>query len=118
MGYYTHYALTIAPDFEEESEEHQSLQKAFKDVMGYGDDCLDDLLSGQMEATKWYAHDENMLEISTKFPDLLFTLKGEGEEANDLWIKYYKKGKIQVANAEITFAVFDESKLKTLKESQ
>ena len=68
-------------------------------LCGYGDDC------------KWYEHETEMLSLSRKFPTILFTLKGEGEVAGDLWIKYFKGGKIQVCVATITYDEFDESLL-------
>lgn len=35
--------------------------------------------------------------ISKKYPDSLFTLKGEGEDAGDNWTKYYRAGRCQEA---------------------
>jgi hypothetical protein len=60
---------------------------------------------------KWYEHHDQMLAISKKYPDALFTLSGEGEEAGDIWTKYYRAGKSQQAQATIIVDEFDESKL-------
>ena len=55
-----------------------------------------------------------MISISKKFPEVLFTLSGEGEESGDIWMKYFKNGKVQNANTKVTIShdPFDESKLK------
>ena len=64
------------------------------------------------DGMKWYDHDKDMRIISTKFPDVVFILKGEGEESGDLWIKYYKNGKMQGSTAKVVYEEFDESKLQ------
>ena len=60
---------------------------------------------------KWYDHEAEMMYLSKNYPDVLFTLKGEGEEAGDLWFKHFKNGKIQRCPAIITYDEYDESKL-------
>ena len=60
---------------------------------------------------KWHNHDSDMAFFSEKYPESLFILKGEGEESGDIWIKYFLNGKMQRAEAKITFEEFDESKL-------
>lgn len=60
---------------------------------------------------KWYNHEDEMRAFSKKFPEILFILEVNGEEEGDLSIKYFKNGKMQRADAVITYAEFDESKL-------
>jgi hypothetical protein len=55
------------------------------------------------DEAKWYAHEADMLSLSQGYPSVLFTLRGEGEEPGDLWQKYFKDGKMQVAKAVITY---------------
>lgn len=62
-------------------------------------------------STKWYEHNENMLDISKEYPEWLFILSGAGEENGDLWKKYYLNGKVQVAKAIINYDDFDINKL-------
>lgn len=63
---------------------------------------------------KWYDHDSDMKEYSSlpQNKNILFTLSGEGEENTDIWLKYYKAGKVQECRAKIHFDPFDENKLE------
>lgn len=63
------------------------------------------------DSCKWYDHEDDMKRLSKLFPDVVFTLKGTGEEAGDVWVKYFKDGKVQVDKAEIRLAEFDPMKL-------
>jgi hypothetical protein len=103
MGYYTKHTL---------------------DIIGGHYDILNDIIESDMDtfygldtdgstldSVKWYSHEEDMKRVSLKYPDLVFKLRGEGEEAGDMWIHYYKNGKVQKCEAKITFDEFDENKL-------
>ena len=63
------------------------------------------------ERGKWYDHKISMLAMSKEFPDVLFTLTGEGERNDDMWKEYYKNGRFFLAKAVITYPEFDEAKL-------
>lgn len=99
MGYYTWYRIEITPDSEE--------VRAFIDAAANLSYALDE----DGDSCKWYNHEDDMLRLSREFPDILFELHGEGEEAGDLWRKYFKNGKVQRCPAIITYDAFDESKL-------
>jgi transposase len=45
------------------------------------------------------------------FPKSLFRLMAEGPEVGDLWIKYFKNGRMQFCPVNIIFDEYDESKL-------
>jgi hypothetical protein len=45
----------------------------------------------------------------------VFELIGEGEEAGEMWKKYFKNGKLQTCKATITFDRYDESKLRKIQ---
>lgn len=64
------------------------------------------------ESCKWYDHEDELRTFSKKYPNWLFTLDGKGEEAGDLWKKYFLNGKVQLAKAKIVFDEFQPSKLK------
>lgn len=60
---------------------------------------------------KWYDHEVDMRNYSKNFPEVIFKLEGEGEESGDLWVKYFKNGKMQVCKARIEFDPFNEKEL-------
>ena len=59
------------------------------------------------DSSKWYSHEEDLAAHSAANPGILFTLSGEGEDAEDIWKKYFLNGKVQVAKAEITIPAPD-----------
>lgn len=106
MGYYTQFTLKIDAEkdvlydiavFLKESEEYDFILPMWNDWT---------------DSVKWYSSDEDMKLISKKFPSALFTLNGEGEESGDVWVAYFKNGKMQKEVAVINLAPYDESKLK------
>lgn len=106
MGYYTRFEIKT-------NEPKVMAELLEKEIGSYGEtfDYLFDNNGDSYDCYKWYDHETDMKEVSKEFPGVLFTLKGEGEAAGDLWLKYFKDGKIQRCHAKITFDEFDESKL-------
>lgn len=119
MGYYTTYELEIDGQGEnwvqgvDESGnsvrvnigyDHEAIQREIVQASGYSS-----LFEG--EAIKWYGHDEEMRAISQKYPNLLFTLTGVGEEAGDMWRCYYQAGRAQRELARIEYGKFNPSYL-------
>ncbi len=68
--------------------------------------------TNQLDECKWYEHETDLRLFSSLFPDVLLTLRGDGEESEDIWVKYFKGGKVQVAKAHISFEPFDPKLLK------
>ena len=79
--------------------------------MEYASHALGDYGDGG-ESCKWYDHKDAMKVLSEKFPSVLFTLSGEGEESGDLWVEYWHNGRVQVAKAKVTYEPFDPNRLK------
>ena len=115
MGYCTRYELKIKgtatkkvtgklPDGTTATVEVPlgNLQELLVDHLGYDPFCGE---------CKWYEHDRDMREFSRNYPEVLFILKGAGEESDDLWISYYKNGKCQSEKGKIVYEPFDETKL-------
>lgn len=108
MGYSTKYKLDIAPLPPSMSD----LVKLMAEKIDGGSLKLNDLINREIDEWKWYDHEDDMRRISKAHGDLLFTLRGEGETSGDLWVKYFKGGKLQAEKLEVKFPPFDESKLK------
>ena len=104
MPYNTTYALTVKqgdpfllPEFISSNEEASY--------------CLDE--NGvSKQAGRWYEHEIDLQNFTHEHPGTLFELTGEGEDAGDLWKKYFKDGKIQKCKTTISFEEYDEAKLK------
>lgn len=106
MGYNTRFNLTILEgdktvnEIMKENEDFDGLHYAIDD-------------NGEsIETVKWYNHSEDMIKLSKKYPDIVFSLKGDGEEQGDSWYKYFKNGKVQECRAKITYDPYDEKELK------
>lgn len=103
MSYYTQYELSIcSSNFEDFDKEPEIVTELLKcDVFKY-DTCVYksfyDLLGNN--EMKWYNHEKDLLEVSKKFPSILLCLRGEGEDREDIWNKYFKNGKVFTYYAE------------------
>jgi len=104
LGYYTRHELEVVegdPDLTTVLvEENEDASYALESDGSSSESC------------KWYEHRKHMREFSAKYPDALFKLSGEGEESGDIWVEYYRNGKMQNCQAEIVFPDFDEKLLK------
>ena len=88
MGYYTHYDLVS-----DDGDVYRHIQD-IQAVSGYSD-----LFCG--ESCKWYEHENDMLAYSKNNPSVQLTVSGEGEESGDVWVKWFKGGKMQAWKLEI-----------------
>lgn len=62
----------------------------------------------------WETHQRAMIQYSKLHPKLIFKLKSKGDEYYDIWIKYFKAGKIQICQSKIVIDNYDEDKLTFL----
>jgi len=98
MSYRTYFTLLVNGEFSPEHEEEIN-QKYNEGWDLFQDDQT------------WFNCDQDMKEYSLKYPELVFTLQGLGEDRDDMWFKYFKNGKMQECPAIITFDKYDETKL-------
>lgn len=126
MGYYTRYNLEIDRNDEVSICSHNRGESIFCPQCGKKfetipliDRLKKDILAKyqcagfeESDEVKWYDHENDMKQFSLDHPDILFTLRGYGEENEDIWIKFFKNGKMQEAKARIEFDSFDDRKLK------
>lgn len=101
MGYSTRFELEI-------ENCNNSTKSKIKKFMNANEDDYYGVLGE--DSYKWSNHEETMKTLSLKFPDVLFTLTGEGESSGDVWIKHFKNGKMQERYAELVYPDYDESK--------
>lgn len=105
MGYYTEYSLDI--DNVDEAwvliyllrERYREAAYALQEDGTTADSC------------KWYGHEKDMRSFSAHHPQAVFSLSGVGEEYPDIWVEYYRNGKMQRCEAKISFDSFDNTKL-------
>ena len=93
MGYYTNYNLEIIEG------SFKSTTEPCSHCGGTGSSCIEhdfpmhikDNLDGE---TKWYEHQADMKSFSKKYPKVTFKLSGTGEEQGDVWVKFFRNGKV------------------------
>lgn len=105
MGYYTNFRIEVI------ARDSRDIISALRDYSDNASYALTES-GGCSDQLKWYDHEVDMKTFSKRYPDVVFSLYGEGEESGDIWCKYFKNGKYQNAPAKITYDVFDESKLE------
>ena len=89
MGYYTDFSL----DWDANPETTAAIEAAIEEL----EIPLDD-------EAKWYDYGVEMTVLTRRFPDVLFTLTGIGQEHDDIWRHYFKGAHDQKEIASITFA--------------
>ena len=114
MGYNTQYNLTIAPA-DPQAVVNNDLYKyaIIADLRATYADAATALTrdGSKNEPIHWYDHEDELVEFSKQYPEVVFTLSGEGEDAGDVWKKYFNNGKKQIDCAVMTIADYDETLL-------
>ena len=107
MGYMTSYKLSMRNMYSNLSEIMSELNKEEYNELFYAVDEQGETL----ESSKWYEHENDLRKLSATCPGVVFHLQGSGEEAGDIWHKYFLNGKMQHCPAKIAFDEFDPKKL-------
>lgn len=88
MGYYTHYHLTISASEDTYETIKKEVEKQIIAMVDIDPDEFEELIDMTVEL-KWYDHEEDMKQIAKMFPTVYFTLEGQGEGKEDIWIKQF-----------------------------
>lgn len=109
MGYYTGFKVKF-----DGGDKHEEIIEQINLTSGYDGSwyAYNDAKHIRLDEVKWYDHKDHMRMISAAFPDVLFEIEGEGEEADDIWKAYTKDGKYVRYNAIISFPEFNEDDLQ------
>jgi hypothetical protein len=88
MGYACYFELTVI------GADHDEVMTELEDITGFDFD----------ERWSWREQDEHMMRLAKRYPDAVFMLLREGEEAGDVSQHYYKHGHEPVElEAELVF---------------
>ena len=115
MSYRTTYNLSIqegGPTTREVAEKLSDYGR--EEFAGRREDpeIWEELVTGFMQAS-WYDHEAHMKMVSKDHPDVLFTLKGEGENNGDQWTEFHMNGRVQREEApRWSPKTFDPKKLR------
>lgn len=103
MSYKTRFSLSVVNNFGDSFSEFAEFIEShrFYAIWNYN------------RLAKWKNHEADMRFLSKKFPSLIFKLEGMGESITDIWVKYFKEGKMQLCRAVISFEPFSEDELET-----
>lgn len=115
MGYYTNFTLSVSKQDPMQifsKDELQIISNEIDKMNVFSDGSIED---GPLYANdKWYYYDDDMVLLSSRLPDYVFCLEGEGEALGDKWMSYYHNGMVVSGCLEIVFHPFDKSKLRDL----
>lgn len=105
MGYYTEYELQL-----EDTDSPIKIIDTFRKDCPLAKVAFDG--NGEFNTDiKWYSHKEDLLNISKKYPEVLFILEGVGDNADDVWRLYARNGKSFRAMAKLIYPEFEEELL-------
>lgn len=111
MGYETYFELDLLEINKTKAHELEAKLCQDPTLAEHQQNLAEQFAADFEQRTKWYDSHENLIEYSKQYPDVIFILSGEGEEAEDLWKSYYKNGKGQQTRAVITYPDYDENLL-------
>lgn len=111
MGYYTDFDIMAEPMNGDLSKDgYAEIWERLEEISDYTFDGYG--AGAELYDAKWYDYHKDMTKLSEEFPDVKFTVEGEGEEKGDQWKRYYVAGKYQHANVKIIFDNFDMNKMR------
>ena len=111
MGYYTCFSLEVmTADNSAVHPEATAIIAKLRETNEDANCALNEDGTTEMDA-KWYDYTDELREFSTRYPDALLVLYGDGENSDDLWCSYFRNGKVQCTPGRIEYDKFDETQL-------
>lgn len=108
MGYYTYFELSV-DDFDKKNPMPESRYKEIEAEVEKMNIMQDHFSLNEWSTySKWYDWEEDMLLLSTRFPEMLFTMHGDGEESDDLWYAYFHAGHVQHCPVQLVYPEYDK----------
>lgn len=103
MGYYSKYTLTA-------EDRRPSVDDAIADLRERWPEAANALEpeGWPRDHVTWYSWIEDMQAFSLQHPGILFTIRRDGEESEDIEIGYFLDGSCRTAKAELRLPDFDE----------
>lgn len=89
MGYDTRYQITTNEGIHDDASPTEEQWKAIEAHSEYTPDWLE-------EGAHWYDHEDDMKTVSLMFPGVTFRVEGRGDEDDDVWVKWFRNGKMAV----------------------
>lgn len=102
MGYYTDYIVK----FDADEDKMDLIADQLSNIAGYK--FYDEGGALTLNTAKWYDNEKDMKGLSAMHPDILFTVYGNGEESDDMWVAYYLNGVGKSAKAKIVYTTAAE----------
>lgn len=112
MGYYSYFNLDASP-FDGKTPLTDTCYEEIAAEIEKMNVLQDQISESEWSAyVKWYDYEADMVLLSTKFPEVLFTLSGEGDSSEDMWIEHYNNGCVQRREAQIIYPDYDKDKFE------
>lgn len=90
MGYYTKYQVVTVRDSKSTSETVEARERFRQALLDVLDEQEEYFFTE--EGWKWYSHEDDLVRVSERVPDLYFCIEGRGEDDHDLWRKHFYNG--------------------------
>ena len=88
MGYFTTFAVTAQENGKEIDFSDIMKHELAKITQEIDSTDIDELADGCFNS-KWYSYDSDVKLLSEKFPNIVFTVDGQGEDSDDFWKHYF-----------------------------
>lgn len=100
MGYYTNFEFSMCGEKDRVIAAFKRIEELTDNLITWacGEDILDEILNGNTAyfEAKWYKSKEDIAKVAKEFPDVSFTLEGQGEDREDWWVIEVKNGKAYI----------------------